>query len=170
MDGYENKEEQGLEQGREQGQDQEQNNEQGQNEGQEQNQGQNQDQGQDSGQNGRDIIYSQVIRAGKRTYFLDVKATRKNDYYLTITESKKRFKRNGKRFFEKHKVFLYKEDFDKFTENLEDVINFIKKEKSDEMNQMNQNQEENHGEQQNQEGEDTGYTSDVKFEDLENKE
>ncbi|MGM0530358.1 MAG: DUF3276 family protein [Bacteroidota bacterium] len=110
------------------------------------------------------MIYSQVIRAGKRTYFLDVKATRKNDYYLTITESKKRFKRNGKRFFEKHKVFLYKEDFDKFTEGLEDVINFIKDAKSDEMNQ-----EEEQTKQQKQEEENSGYTSDVRFEDLENK-
>ena len=120
---------------------------------------------QEQGQNGRDIIYSQVIRAGKRTYFLDVKATRNDDYYLTITESKKRFKRNGKRFFEKHKVFLYKEDFDKFTENLEDVINFIKNAKSDELQQENQPKEES-----NQDETATGYTSDVKFEDLENKE
>ena len=120
---------------------------------------------QEQGQNGRDIIYSQVIRAGKRTYFLDVKATRNDDYYLTITESKKRFKRNGKRFFEKHKVFLYKEDFDKFTENLEDVISFIKNAKGDELQQENQPKEES-----NQDETATGYTSDVKFEDLENKE
>ena len=158
MDGYENKEGQGFEQEQAQEQEQEQEQVQGQDQ-----QGQGQDQGQ--GQNGSDIIYSQVIRAGKRTYFLDVKATRKNDYYLTITESKKRFKRNGKRFFEKHKVFLYKEDFDKFTENLEDVINFIKNAKRDEMNQ-----EESQTEQQNQEEESSSYTSDVRFEDLENKE
>ena len=151
MDGYENKEGQGFEQ--EQDQEQEQ----------EQSQGQDQ-QEQGQGQSGSDIIYSQVIRAGKRTYFLDVKATRKNDYYLTITESKKRFKRNGKRFFEKHKVFLYKEDFDKFTEGLEDVINFIKEAKSDEMNQ-----EEDQNNQQKQEEENSSYTSDVRFEDLENK-
>ncbi|MEF8844260.1 MAG: DUF3276 family protein [Bacteroidales bacterium] len=154
MDGYENKEGQGFEQ--EQEQEQSQGQEQ-QEQGQEQ-----QEQGQ--AQSGSDIIYSQVIRAGKRTYFLDVKATRKNDYYLTITESKKRFKRNGKRFFEKHKVFLYKEDFDKFTEGLEDVINFIKEAKSDEMNQ-----EEDQNNQQKQEEENSSYTSDVRFEDLENK-
>ncbi|MFW5915908.1 MAG: DUF3276 family protein [Bacteroidota bacterium] len=158
MDGYENKEGQGYETAQEQDQDQEQDQEQAQDQEQ-------QDQEQGQGKNGSDIIYSQVIRAGKRTYFLDVKATRKNDYYLTITESKKRFKRNGKRFFEKHKVFLYKEDFDKFTENLEDVINFIKDAKSDEMNQ-----EENQSEQKNQEKENSGYSSDVRFEDLENKE
>jgi hypothetical protein len=167
MDGYENKEGQGFEQGQEQEQDQEHTQGQVQAQDQEQSRGQEQgnEQNQGQGQNDSDIIYSQVIRAGKRTYFLDVKATRKNDYYLTITESKKRFKRNGKRFFEKHKVFLYKEDFDKFTENLEDVITFIKNAKSDEMNQV-----ENQNDRENYENEDSGYTSDVRFEDLENKE
>lgn len=58
-------------------------------------------------------IYSQRIKAGKRTYFFDVKSTRSNDYYLTITESKKRFKDEGF-YYEKHKIFLYKEDFNKF--------------------------------------------------------
>jgi hypothetical protein len=120
------------------------------------------------GKNGRDIIFSKVIRAGKRTYFLDVKATRNDDYYLTITESKKRFKRNGKRFFEKHKVFLYKEDFDKFTENLEEVINFIKAEKGHEMNQEPKDEEKK---QETGTTENVSYTSDVEFEDLEeNKE
>jgi hypothetical protein len=79
------------------------------------------------GEIAREEIFSKVVRAGKRTYFLDVKATRRNDYYLTITESKKRFNRDGRHYFEKHKIFLYKEDFDKFTENLEEVISFIKK-------------------------------------------
>lgn len=76
--------------------------------------------------NGREEIFSKVVRAGKRTYFLDVKATRRNDYYLTITESKKRFNRDGKHYFEKHKIFLYKEDFEKFADNLQEVIDFIK--------------------------------------------
>ncbi len=75
----------------------------------------------------RQDIYSNVVRAGKRTYFFDVKATRRNDYYLTLTESKKRFSHDGKPYFEKHKIFLYKEDFEKFTEGLEDVIRYIKK-------------------------------------------
>jgi hypothetical protein len=74
----------------------------------------------------REEIFSQAVRAGKRTYFFDVKATRRNDYYLTITESKKRFGRDGKSFYEKHKVFLYKEDFEKFAEGLEAAILFIK--------------------------------------------
>ncbi len=75
----------------------------------------------------REEIFSEAVRAGKRTYFFDVKATRSNDYYLTITESKKRFNRDGKSFYEKHKVFLYKEDFEKFTDGLASVIDFIKK-------------------------------------------
>lgn len=77
---------------------------------------------------GRQEIFSQTVRAGKRTYFFDVKATRNNDYYLTITESKKRFNKEGKQYFEKHKVFLYKEDFEKFNEGLTEVIAYISKE------------------------------------------
>lgn len=75
---------------------------------------------------GREEIHSKAVRAGKRTYFFDVKATRRNDYYLTITESKKRFNRDGKFFYEKHKLFLYKEDFDKFSESLREIIDFIR--------------------------------------------
>ncbi len=75
--------------------------------------------------NDREEIYSQSVRAGKRTYFFDVKSTRSNDYYLTITESKKRFGRDGKSFYEKHKVFLYKEDFEKFLEALNSSIDYI---------------------------------------------
>jgi hypothetical protein len=70
-------------------------------------------------------IFSRAVRAGKRTYFFDVKATRRNDYFLTITESKKRFQKDGRFFFEKHKIFLYKEDFDKFAEGFQEVIEFI---------------------------------------------
>jgi hypothetical protein len=74
----------------------------------------------------RQEIYSNVIRAGKRTYFFDVKSTRNDEYYLTITESKRNYSENGKFHYEKHKVFLYQEDFDKFTDSLGDVIQFIK--------------------------------------------
>jgi len=75
---------------------------------------------------GREEIHSKAVRAGKRTYFFDVKATRRNDYYLTITESKKRFNRDGKFFYEKHKLFLYKEDFDKFADSLAEIIEYIR--------------------------------------------
>ena len=78
--------------------------------------------------NGKEV-YTKVVRAGKRTYFFDVKATRKDDYYLTITESKKRLGKEGKVFYEKHKIFLYKEDFEKFADGLKDVVDFIGNEK-----------------------------------------
>ncbi len=77
------------------------------------------------GKNHKEEIFTRVVRAGKRTYFFDVKATRKEDYYLTITESKKRMGKEGKFFYEKHKLFLYKEDFEKFTEGLKDAVNYI---------------------------------------------
>ena len=77
--------------------------------------------------NRRDEVFSKSVRAGKRTYFFDVKSTKSDDYYLTVTESKKRFNPdNGKFTYEKHKLFLYKEDFGKFTEGLEEAINKIK--------------------------------------------
>lgn len=76
---------------------------------------------------GRDEIYSTKVKAGKRTYFFDVKSTRSNDYYLTITESKKRFKEDGFSY-EKHKIFLYKEDFNKFLEALTNTVNHVKQE------------------------------------------
>ena len=78
----------------------------------------------------REEIFSKAVRAGKRTYFFDVKATRKNDYYVTITESKKRYDEDGRFHYEKHKVFLYKEDFDKFAEGLEEIISYIKRNQS----------------------------------------
>lgn len=72
-------------------------------------------------------IYSQRVKAGKRTYFFDIKSTRSNDYYLTITESKKRFKDDGF-YYEKHKIFLYKEDFNKFIEALKQSVDYVKTE------------------------------------------
>jgi len=71
-------------------------------------------------------VFSKPIRAGKRTYFFDVKATKGNDYYLTITESKKRVESDGSFSFDKHKIFLYKEDFEKFSEGLAEVIEYVK--------------------------------------------
>lgn len=80
----------------------------------------------------RDEVFSKAVRAGKRTYFFDVKATRAEDYYLTITESKRRFNNETQKFFfEKHKLFLYKEDFGKFTEGLEEAIAKIKELKAE---------------------------------------
>ena len=76
---------------------------------------------------GRNEVYSKSVRAGKRrTYFFDVKTTKANDYYLVITESKKKFNDDGSSSYEKHKIFLYKEDFDKFAEGLTETIAHIR--------------------------------------------
>lgn len=81
----------------------------------------------DNKERDREEIFSRAIRAGKRTYFFDVKTTSGEDQYITITESKRKFNNDqGKFFYEKHKLFLYKEDFDKFATGLSDVIEFIR--------------------------------------------
>ena len=71
-------------------------------------------------------VYSKPVRAGKRTYFFDVKSTKGNDDYLTITESKRKVEKDGRFAYDKHKIFLYKEDFDKFAEGLQEVIDYIR--------------------------------------------
>jgi hypothetical protein len=74
----------------------------------------------------REDVFSKSVRAGKRTYFFDVKATRADQYYLTITESKRKFNSDsGKFFYEKHKIFLYQEDFEKFADGLQTAFQFI---------------------------------------------
>jgi len=81
-----------------------------------------------------EIIYSKAIKAGKRIYYLDVKKSRNDDLFLAITESKKKvvgFDEEAQVTYEKHKIFLYKEDFDKFIEGLEDVVSFIKREQGE---------------------------------------
>ena len=80
----------------------------------------------DSQERNGDDVFSKPVRAGKRTYFFDVKATKNNDYYLTITESKRRVDRDDRFVYDKHKIFLYKEDFEKFSQGLEDIIKYIK--------------------------------------------
>jgi hypothetical protein len=78
----------------------------------------------------REDIYSKAIRAGKRTYFFDVKSTKGGENFITITESKKKFHNDqGKFYFEKHKIFLYKEDYEKFANGLEDILEFVIKNK-----------------------------------------
>jgi hypothetical protein len=81
-----------------------------------------------------EIIYSKAIKAGKRIYYLDVKKSRNDDLFLAITESKKKvtgFDEDVQVTYEKHKIFLYKEDFDKFIEGIEDVVGFIKREQGE---------------------------------------
>ncbi len=82
----------------------------------------------------RSEVFTKAVRAGRRTYFFDVKATKNEDYYITITESKKRFSKEGKMFFEKHKIFLYKEDFDKFADGLTEVVAKIRELQPESMN------------------------------------
>lgn len=91
-------------------------------------------------------VFTKIVKAGKRTYFFDIKATKGQDHYITVTESKK-VNINGKEVFQKHKVFLYKEDFEKFSETLLEVMN-----KANELNT---------GESSN-----SSYAGDVHFEDL----
>jgi len=93
--------------------------------------------------NEREEIYANAVRAGKRTYFFDVRSTKNNDYYLTITESKKRFNDDGSVSYQKHKLFLYKEDFEKFSdalgESFKKVID-LNKEQSNELETKLNNQ------------------------------
>ena len=82
----------------------------------------------------RGDVFSKVVRAGKRTYFFDIKGTRSNDFYLTITESKKRVGNEmDKVFFEKHKMFLYSEDFEKFGDAFHEVVDLINKRRNNEI-------------------------------------
>ena len=106
-------------------------------------------------------VFSRAVRAGKRTYFFDVKLTRRNDNFLTITESKKRYQKDGRYYFEKHKIYLYKEDFEKFMKSLRDAINFVESFGAEPLyeDEFNQQIDTN----------DMSYT-DVEFEDLESVE
>lgn len=78
-------------------------------------------------------IFSKVLRAGRRTYFFDVRSTKAGDYYLTITESKKFTHDDGSFHYKKHKIYLYKEDFQAFRENMEEMMDYIIAEKGQEV-------------------------------------
>ncbi|MEL0456104.1 PUR family DNA/RNA-binding protein [Tamlana flava] len=81
----------------------------------------------------KEEIFSKVLRAGRRTYFFDVRATKAEDYYLTITESKKFTNDDGSFHYKKHKIYIYKEDFEEFKEILSEMTDFIIDEKGDEV-------------------------------------
>ncbi len=83
--------------------------------------------------NENEEIHSKVLRAGRRTYFFDVRSTKADDYYLTITESKKHTNADGSFYYKKHKIYLYKEDFENFKETLNEVTDFIVNEKGEEV-------------------------------------
>lgn len=74
----------------------------------------------------KEIVFSKVVKAGKRVYYLDVKKDRRDDLFLSITESKRKNLEDGQFVYEKHKIFLYKEDFDKFAEGLQEVVSYIR--------------------------------------------
>ncbi|WP_339610644.1 PUR family DNA/RNA-binding protein [uncultured Planktosalinus sp.] len=118
-------------------------------------------------------IFSKVLRAGRRTYFFDVRATRAGDYYLTITESKKFTNDDGSFHYKKHKIYLYKEDFASFKENVEEMIEFIINEKGEEViserHQSDYKKEEDSLDSQNKKNEDSKSTesfTDLNFEDI----
>lgn len=81
----------------------------------------------------KDEIFSKVLRAGRRTYFFDVRATKADDYYVTITESKKFTEEDGSFHFKKHKIYLYKEDFAAFTEILGEMTSYVLNQKGEEV-------------------------------------
>jgi hypothetical protein len=87
----------------------------------------------DNGTIEKEEIFSKVLRAGRRTYFFDVRATKANDYYLTITESKKFTNEDGSFHYKKHKIYLYKEDFAGFNEILQEMTDYILEEKGEEV-------------------------------------
>jgi len=113
----------------------------------------------------KNAIYAKSLRAGKRTYFFDVReSTRSGDFYLTITESKKRFVDDSGRFvFDKHKVFLYKEDFEQFVSELNDVMDYIKREQPFTTQGLKDEREKRRGERESTPA--SNFT-DVSFEDL----
>lgn len=116
----------------------------------------------------REEIHSKVMRAGRRTYFFDVRATKAGDYYLTITESKKFTNDDGSFHYKKHKIYLYKEDFTEFKDSLNDMISFIIDEKGEEVI-SERHQKDYKREDDSSESEDENSTSsftDVDFDDI----
>ncbi|MCE2496007.1 MAG: PUR family DNA/RNA-binding protein [Flavobacteriales bacterium] len=115
-------------------------------------------------------IYSKILRAGRRTYFFDVRSTRANDYYLTITESKKFTNDDGSFHYKKHKIYLYKEDFEGFRDMLQETTDFILNEKGDEIITEAQHNGESHSPKEAVEAVKNGKSSDkftdVSFDDI----
>ncbi len=117
----------------------------------------------------REEIHSKVMRAGRRTYFFDVRATKAGDYYLTITESKKFTNDDGSFHYKKHKIYLYKEDFNEFKDSLSEMISFIIDEKGEEViserHQKDYKKEDETEDSKNEENSTSNFT-DVSFEDI----
>ena len=115
-------------------------------------------------------IFSKALRAGRRTYFFDVRSTKADDYYLTITESKKFTNDDGSFRYRKHKIYLYKEDFEGFKQSLEECTDYILEERGNEVisdkHQSDFSPEYDSKDKDNEAGEDDSQFTDVKFEDL----
>ena len=112
-------------------------------------------------------IFSQVLRAGRRTYFFDVRSTKADDYYLTVTESKKFTHDDGSFHYQKHKIYLYKEDFTEFNEMLQAATNFILNEKGEEV--ISERHQKDYKKEEINVGDDEPSTdsfTDVSFEDI----
>ena len=121
----------------------------------------------------KEEIYSKVLRAGRRTYFFDVRATKAGDYYLTITESKKFTNDDGSYHYKKHKIYLYKEDFSEFREILAEMTDYIISEKGEEViserHQRDFKREDDFVAQEAKTPEDTNSTdsfTDISFDDI----
>jgi len=108
-------------------------------------------------------VFSKILRAGRRTYFFDVRATKADDYYLTITESIKFTEDDGSFRFKKHKIAVYKEDFDGFKENLEEIINYVIKNRGKEV--ISERHQKDYQPSTQSENKSSAYT-DLKFEDI----
>jgi hypothetical protein len=114
-------------------------------------------------------IFSKVLRAGRRTYFFDVRATKADDYYITITESKKFTEEDGSYHFKKHKIYLYKEDFAAFKEILDEMTDFVINQKGEEViSERHQKdfKKETYTEKEKEEGKSSTSFTDVDFDDI----
>ncbi len=118
----------------------------------------------------KEEIHSKALRAGRRTYFFDVRATKADDYYLTITESKKHTNEDGSQYFKKHKIYLYKEDFENFKEMFAEMTDFIVNEKGEEVisdtHRSDYNKTYENGNQEGQPVEAANSFTDVDFDDI----
>ena len=121
-------------------------------------------------------IFSKAVRAGRRTYFFDVRSTRAGDYYLTMTESKRDFNEDGTPFYKKHKIYLYKEDFGNFKDALSELTDYIIKEKGEDIISLNRSEAKEEKVEEAQEKkveeateEPTTDFTEVSFDDLENE-
>jgi hypothetical protein len=110
----------------------------------------------------RENVFTSSVKAGKRTYYFDVKETKNGEKYITVTERKRRYKDDGSYKVEKHKIFLYKEDFDKFADALDDVIEYVESGKFPENYQENLHKHDDDDDDENKDN-----FTDVNFEDLE---